>query len=322
MNTKFQDRVPTYPNRYKVTKGDGTSEHITLERADEPIVVGTALNANTFNTLISEIEEELRSSSGAVGSVARNLLDNSDFTNPVNQRGQASYSVNNGMTIDRWSAGSSGTFSLNIGYSGLTVTFDDKSLDWLLFVNQRFPKGVLSSYKKYTLAAYYAGEGVRIGTLETERYGNDPYFYTDSNDFDQVTFSIKENETVVWAALYEGEYTAETIPEYQPKGYGAELVECQRYYRNFYRVTYRPYNVSSTVRYYRVPIVPSMRMGVAPTITLDGCLETPINSWTEIESECLAYNSSATDFTISATGTNSSSDFVIRIDKIEVSADL
>ena len=33
-----------------------------------------------------------------------------------------------------------------------------------------------------------------------------------------------------WAALYEGEYTAETLPEYQPKGYGAELAECQRYY--------------------------------------------------------------------------------------------
>ena len=36
-----------------------------------------------------------------------------------------------------------------------------------------------------------------------------------------------------WAALYEGEYTAETLPEYQPKGYGAELAECQRYYYTF-----------------------------------------------------------------------------------------
>lgn len=35
---------------------------------------------------------------------------------------------------------------------------------------------------------------------------------------------------VKWAALYEGEYTADTLPEYQPKWYGAELAECQRYY--------------------------------------------------------------------------------------------
>ena len=37
----------------------------------------------------------------------------------------------------------------------------------------------------------------------------------------------------LWAALYEGEYTAETLPEYQPKGYGAELAECQRYFQRF-----------------------------------------------------------------------------------------
>ena len=35
---------------------------------------------------------------------------------------------------------------------------------------------------------------------------------------------------IVWAALYEGSYTADTLPAYQPKGYAAELAECQRYY--------------------------------------------------------------------------------------------
>jgi hypothetical protein len=36
---------------------------------------------------------------------------------------------------------------------------------------------------------------------------------------------------VGWVALYEGEYTKETLPEYQPKGYGAELAESQRYFQ-------------------------------------------------------------------------------------------
>ena len=35
---------------------------------------------------------------------------------------------------------------------------------------------------------------------------------------------------IVWAALYEGAYDASTLPAYQPKGYAAELAECQRYY--------------------------------------------------------------------------------------------
>lgn len=35
---------------------------------------------------------------------------------------------------------------------------------------------------------------------------------------------------LAWVALYEGEYTADTLPPYVSKGYTAELAECQRYY--------------------------------------------------------------------------------------------
>jgi hypothetical protein len=33
----------------------------------------------------------------------------------------------------------------------------------------------------------------------------------------------------VWAALYEGEYTEKTLPEYQSKGYENELLICRQY---------------------------------------------------------------------------------------------
>jgi hypothetical protein len=48
-------------------------------------------------------------------------------------------------------------------------------------------------------------------------------------------FLVGASIDMEWCALYEGEYTAETLPEYQPKGYAAELAECQRYYRPFDR---------------------------------------------------------------------------------------
>lgn len=51
MATTWQDRVPTYPNRYKITKSDGTSEYVTLERADEPSVEGTPINAVNMNAI-------------------------------------------------------------------------------------------------------------------------------------------------------------------------------------------------------------------------------------------------------------------------------
>lgn len=44
------DRQPTKPNRVKITLDDGQVLYGTLERADEPTVVGTALNkANLFD---------------------------------------------------------------------------------------------------------------------------------------------------------------------------------------------------------------------------------------------------------------------------------
>lgn len=49
---EFVDRKSTYPNRYKITKADGTSEYVTIERADEPTVAGTPLNAETFNAMM------------------------------------------------------------------------------------------------------------------------------------------------------------------------------------------------------------------------------------------------------------------------------
>lgn len=55
MSVEFQDRVSTYPNRYKVTKPDGTSEYVTLERADEPTTVGTPLNAAVFNSAFASM---------------------------------------------------------------------------------------------------------------------------------------------------------------------------------------------------------------------------------------------------------------------------
>lgn len=41
--------------------------------------------------------------------------------------------------------------------------------------------------------------------------------------------------TLAWAALYEGSYDASTLPPYVPKGYAAELAECQRYYWRYWQ---------------------------------------------------------------------------------------
>ena len=55
MAEKFVDRQSTYPNRYKITRVDGSTEYVILERADEPTVAGTPLNATVFNEIIDEL---------------------------------------------------------------------------------------------------------------------------------------------------------------------------------------------------------------------------------------------------------------------------
>ena len=177
----------------------------------------------------------------------RNLLDNSDFRNPVNQRGQSSYSLSawGGYCIDRWAAFSNGaTITIGSGSGGLTLSGS---------IHQPIASDVIARYngKVLTLAVKMegsvyccSGEVKQIGTLNVSARLDTPYgsigfeTETDNKMFVIIDSSITSS-VIEWAALYEGEYTAETLPEYQQKGYGAELAECQRY---FYRVTVKPYS--------------------------------------------------------------------------------
>lgn len=87
----FTDRKPTRPNRYKVTPEDGGEPYyITLERADEPTVVGTPLNAAALNALLP------KPTSVSVGQYLR--------VSAVDVNGRASAVV--GVELGTWSGGS------------------------------------------------------------------------------------------------------------------------------------------------------------------------------------------------------------------------
>ena len=192
----------------------------------------------TGATNITDIHKNLHIRANAV-----NLLDNSDFTNPVNQRGQTSYE---GMAygIDRWlSVSSHSVITINDGYINVK---SDNGND--IYWKQCIEPNKIKNNEKYTIMCelkdgsiwskcYEAGvdynegsftliqDGVSIGSMN--------FKYLTDNELYQVMFSTSSSIgiDIVNVALYEGEYTEETLPEYQPKGYGTELTECQRYYR-------------------------------------------------------------------------------------------
>ena len=207
------------------------------------------------------------------GRAAHNLLDNSDFRNPVNQRGKTSYSGSFNYSVDRWIISTvSGTKAANITSSGLEVTNSEGGSVYLL---QRITKGTIKSEKQYTMACQFAD-----GTIST----SNGYIDISHTAYDAINFVLPSGTIIAWAALYEGSYTADTIPAYQPKGYAAELAECQRYYREVYRLFGQ-----SVGNVAREAIILNPPMRVAPTGTVKSI-------WKGTDSTAVTINTSTTTY--------------------------
>ncbi len=194
----------------------------------------------------------------------RNLLDNSDFRNPVNQRGGTSYSGAK-YTLDRWYLWSDGshTGTATISADGVMLERNDSGR---MTFGQRFPLNFLLA-DHYTLAYCDFNNVVHIESCEVKRDNEG-----EPTEYDRIEIEVTEDIGIKWAALYEGAYTAETLPDYQPKGYAQELLECLRYY-------FKPENVPIGSGYCRLGggvadvLIPApIKMRTMPTLeysTLD-----------------------------------------------------
>lgn len=154
---------------------------------------------------------------------AYNLLDNSDFTNPVNQRGVTHSGGSGVYSIDRWLTSSS-SHSIDVVDGGIVVTGAVRQ--YVLNVKEG---------NVYTVAVKDVSGNLYVYSepyYESGRIGDPEYVtLTKSVSTGYATFQLMEHSSAwEWAALYEGEYTADTLPPYVPKGYTAELAECQRYF--------------------------------------------------------------------------------------------
>lgn len=192
----------------------------------------------------------------------RNLLDNSDFRNPVNQRGLTAYTTA-GYAIDRWTKSYSRPLTtVQDGH----ITLENTDANYSYYFMQRLPVGTLMVGKTYT-AAIQLHDGTILSEALALASDSEVSSQTFSQgirlcldigttyDFFALRFSPLCAIDVDWVALYEGAYTAETLPEYQPKGYGHELLECQRYFQ-----------IRSTNNVPAADMRPTMRLA-SPTIT-------------------------------------------------------
>lgn len=177
-----------------------------------------------------------------------NLLVNSWFGDYVNQRGSSDYTGNGAYTIDMWYLGAQNTKAVVQYKSVKAVTTAGSAYASLCQKVQNIKK---YAGKTLTFAAYVKSNVVpKINvyngsdSIASKEGTSGSYqvlvcsFAVPSDVADNaISVRILSKSTQVddyievqWAALYEGSYTADTLPPYVPKGYAAELTECQRYY--------------------------------------------------------------------------------------------
>ena len=77
------DRVPTYPNRIRITREDGSTEFVTWERADQPTVEGTPINKALFDSIKADIGAGLSANKTVyVSGAGSDVLGDGSQTNP------------------------------------------------------------------------------------------------------------------------------------------------------------------------------------------------------------------------------------------------
>lgn len=167
----------------------------------------------------------MKSSLGAV-----NLLDNSDWTEPVNSLGKTSYR-GLGFSIDRWVVPND-TSALTIGDRYILIQNDHTSAA-ANFVN-RLRSGTLINGKTYTGVIYLAdgtvisGSGVCVagGVSITDPTRDVSMKITTGTSYDSAMLAVNpgKNTRINRVALYQGEYGPDSIPPYVPRGYEVEML--------------------------------------------------------------------------------------------------
>ncbi len=161
---------------------------------------------------------------------AVNLLDNSDFREPVNTLGKSAYR-GLGFSVDRWVVPND-TSALTVGVGYCLIQNDHTSAS-STFVN-RLRKGTLINGRTYTgvicldNGTIISGSGVcsASGVSLTDAAREVSMKITTGSSYDSAMLAVNPGKSarVRYAALYEGEYGPDSLPPYTPKGYEVEML--------------------------------------------------------------------------------------------------
>lgn len=167
------------------------------------------------------------------GQGAYNLLDNSDFTNPVNQRGVTSEVYNQKFIVDKWMCSNvSSDAPISVNTNGITLNnaagTHTQGIEQYISIKD----GVYTVAAKTDSSIWirtFTCSNKTITNISSSSDGKGE-IDVDLNYEDNIYIAIKAfagySIKVEWAALYEGSYTADTLPSYVPKGKHVEMLNC------------------------------------------------------------------------------------------------
>lgn len=156
-----------------------------------------------------------------------NLLINSDFRNPINQRGQTRYSGFGVYTIDRWQTKN---VTVDVIDGGIKLTNSGTSAAWFFQLVEKGLSGAFTASANISAVSgnvkFYC-QGFSAVTLKT---GINKFTITTSDTaVNQISFELAASAsvTIKWVKLEYGSI----MTDFAPRSYGEEVMLCERYFQ-------------------------------------------------------------------------------------------
>lgn len=262
--------------------GDGVTDYEKLPYA--VLAPVDEVSAGVKNPVTSSaVKEEIVNLEGRP--VNNNILINSNFANPVNQRRFTTLTISSAehYLIDRWFSWE-GTFTAS--ENGFVLTGDTSASTLIPFYQriERLPIGTYALSAKINGKVYEAT--LNFNNAYVDKQFEDGVWFVFSYSKNIPTFGIviditkMPSATIEWAKLEEGEVAT----PYVPRLYAEELQLCKRYYyvTNSSKGTADGYvmgisdNGQSLAQIFEFPV----EMRVRPTVTIKSPIDGTLNTIT------------------------------------------
>ena len=263
----------------------------TLATSGTPIIVadGGIVNTGTLNTADKTLY-------GAVNElhdrpVNNDILINSNFANPVNQRGyNGAVTTKSEYTLDRWKVNAGQSFVC--GSNGIIFNASSSTCYFLQRVEAKNVEGKVVTFsskingKIYSLTANLSADATNENFAIDEKITMN-ISYTKGSESCTVSVVIKAGATptIEWAKLEEGEHAT----PYVPRLYAEELQLCKRYYHTPYSpIGANGYlgGISENGQSIALVVEFPMEMRAIPTVTIKSPIDGSVGyvaEWTGME---------------------------------------